>query len=228
MFNVANFKVPIDQLLPARDRSLALSKFAQDTTLELIASGRAPLRFRRYVDGVANGDPDNVRPDGEIRDAFQPVVDIVPDALDFLVRGSPIGASSRSKEYNRPYRDSFFVAVNGSVFMMDEFDPKKVPDDAQIVIGNMQPYQRKVDVQFIGTKKLNYDVAPNLFARCVAMLQGRYGNTLSIRRVYTWQFPGQYTLRQRQMRRGLAKHLVKRSVGDRVESPVIVITSLRA
>lgn len=199
--NTIQIKIAEDTAPAARAKLLADT--ARAGLAELIASGRASPKYRRFVDGAAGRSEDQVRADGQIAYQFNYMGEIISFALGFLKDRSPVASGS--------YQDSFRVSVNGRDIMARQFNPRMVPDDAGILIYNEQHYGRKVDVQLVGQKRLTYSVPPNLFADARDAVRARYGNLVSAERLYTIEFPGRL--------------LTKRTLapGRRVEYPALSI-----
>ena len=211
-------------------RQKALAVEARRLRDETIKSGQGSPLFRTIVDRKEGVPEEAVNPEnGEIRYLFNHMPDVVRDAITLLIMRSP----PRSGRPDNPrtgkfgsYRDNFYVSVNGNFEMAESFDQSKVEMGQTVYIGNTAPYARKVDVQLIGTKKLSFSVPPHIFDDVVDELKRRYGNIARFWRHYTRTFPGQNRLRQAQMRSD-APHRVKRSAGQLVESPVLVIEPIR-
>ena len=209
---MARFRFPTNtiQLKIAEDTApAARAKLLADTAraglADLIRSRRASPIYRTFVDGREGISEDLVHADGRIAYQFNYLGEIVLFALDFLRGRSPI-ASGR-------YRDSFRVGVNGRDIMAAQFNPRMVPDTAEIFIYNEQPYGRKVDVQLIGTKPLTYTTKPNLMYDARDALRARYGNFITVERLYTIDFPGRW----------ITRYTLK--PGRKVEYPALVINA---
>lgn len=196
---------------PAK-RAALLAETARRGVAELIASGRASPQYRTFVDGVEGRSEDQVRADGTIAYRFNYMGQVVVFALEYLRARSPVDSGL--------FRDSFRVGVNGRDIDADKFNPRMVPDDAEIIIYNKQPYSRKVDVQLVGRKKLNYSKPANLFYDARDAVRARFGNLVTAERLYTTDFPGrkviQGSVRQKMRGRGLTK-------GRKVEYPALAI-----
>ena len=207
MSSVAQFRRSVDVFVRRSLSPQAQAKMLADTAkkgvADLIATGRASPDYRRYVDGREGVPEESVKPDGVIVYRFNQLGAITTFALSFLVNRSPIRSGD--------YRKSFYIGVNGKFIPMAQFNPNAVPPDAEIVIGNTQPYSRKVDVQLVGTRKLSFSVPAGLFDDAAQAVRRRYGALVDAKRVYTMRHPHQYTLK-----RG-------RRAGKPVESPAIII-----
>ena len=200
-------KVFIDRNLSPQAQSAALARAAKSKLNELIGSGRASRDFRRYVDGREGVAEEAVgpAPSGQIVYRFNALAAVATFALSFLV--------SRSPRQSGRFRQGFYLGVDGKFVPMQQFNPKAVTADVrEIVIGNREPYSRKVDVQLIGTQPIHFSVPAGLFDDGVAAIKRQFGPIVDVKRVYTMQFPGQYVLR-----RG-------RRAGKPVHSPALVIT----
>ncbi|PWC69097.1 hypothetical protein TSH7_01235 [Azospirillum sp. TSH7] len=117
--------------------------------------------------------------------------------------------------------------AGGKFVKMQDFNPDALtPNVTEIVIGNTQPYSRKVDVQLEGNRKLSFSVPAGLFDDAVSAIKSRFGTLVDVKRVYTMTFPGQYRLKQEQYHQsGRRKGRGRGRAGKLVESPAIVITS---
>lgn len=207
-------QVFVDAALSPAARAAQLAAVAKQGVADLIASGQASPRFQRFVDGRADAPEESVDGrHGVILYQFSSVADATAAALDFLRARAP----ARSGDY----RNSFYVAVDGRFIPARMFRMDSVPPSAEIVIGNTEPYSRKVDVQLVGSKPLRFSVPPGLFDDAARDLRRRFGNTVTVKRVYSMNFPGQYRLRQTTHRAG--SHRVARKAGTLVESPALII-----
>lgn len=197
-------------------------------------------------------------PDGLIFYRFAVLGPVAAFALGFLTARSPkgsgdyaksfyLGISTKDTQLNPAFfptritsgkqkgRFTFSTApapapLSGGRFVpMAQFNPQKVTADvAEIVIGNTQPYSRKVDIQIVGGRKLSFSVPPGLFDDCVKAIKARFDDIVEVKRIYTINFPGQYRLKRTQLRKkGRHAGKVGRAAGSPVESPAIVITPRR-
>lgn len=193
---------------------------------EEIAAGRAAKRFTRYVDGREGADERAVKPGGTILYEFGMMPEIAAFALAFLQARSPTGPmpTGGSRLYNKPYRESFYASVGGRFIRPGEFAPASVPEDGELIFGNVQPYSRKADVQLVGRKPLRFNVPPGIFADAARAVNRTFGNFVTARAVYSMTFPGQYRIKESQARSGSRAHNVKRWAGSLVESPALIIS----
>lgn len=210
-------RVFIDRALSPKVQSEYLANFAKTDVAKLIASGRASEQYDRYVDGNEGAPEEAVKPNGIIAYIFGGTGKVVVYALGFLI--------GRSPHLTGRYQDSFVVNVGGDHIPAAEFDPELVPINTDVIIYNKQPYSRKIDVQLVGQKRLHFSTAPNLFADAQQAVRSRFGNSVMAKRLYNVDFPGKYALRQRQMRPKPRQHLIRRGVGELVESPGLLITA---
>jgi len=195
-----------ETLSPAA-RSAMLAEHARQALANVQASGRAGLVYRRIVDGVADAPEEAVRGDGSgrILYRFSYQAEAAAWALAFLKARSPARTGA--------FRDSFYFGVDGRFVPAGSFNPGSVPLDAEITIGNTEPYSRRIDVQMDGAQVLRFSVPSGLFDDCVRAVRREFGGLVKARRVYSLSFPGQYVLR-----RGARR-------GQRVQSPAIVLTA---
>lgn len=202
-------------------RSARLANIARSALADLQAEGRAGSTYRLFVDGQPATTEYSVRGDGtgRILYAFSYIADAVTFALDFLRARAPVRTGL--------YAHSWWIGIDGRFVKADSFDPNDIPAAAEIIIGNTQPYNRKVDVQRNGTKPLRFSVPPGEYDDCVAALKQRFGNTMTAKRVYDYNFPGKYILRNHQVRKGGRRAgAVVRKAGDAGQSPAIVINPI--
>lgn len=202
-------------------RSARLAAVARNALADLESSGRASPVYKLFVDSQPAASEDSVRGDGmgRILYQFSYLAEAVTFALDFLRARAP----SRSGKY----RASFFVGVDGRFVPADAFSPDSVPPTAEIIIGNSQPYNRKVDVQLSGGKVLHFSVPPGEYDDCAAALKQRFGNTLTAKRAYDINFPGKYLLHAAQVRKsGRRAGSAIRKAGDAGQSPALIISPI--
>lgn len=231
MANAAVFRqtlrVAIRDTIGPAARSRALAQFARDSANDLIRSGRAGESFRVFVDGRANAPEESVRGDGSgvILYEFSYAGEAAAFALAYL-RGRAPSKTGR-------FRDSFFVGVNGRFIRGADFDPRRVPPNATVIIGNTKPQNRKVDVQEVGNarqtstyRRLSYSVPPNMYADAARAVSRRFGNTVAASRLRDTDFPGKYRLQNEQRRlTGKRAGALLRAKADYVESPALRIVT---
>lgn len=191
---IANVSPPEFQKIHARIAKKALA--------DHLAKVDPDPQVERFVDGRQGLAEEQVKLYGVIRYEFVRLGQIVAEALKWLIEHSP-------KESGE-YKNSFYVGVNGKLIPAANFNPKAVPSDAEIVVGNKAPYHRKLDVQTIGKKPIKVSVEPFLMERAAQMIRRRYLD-VDCKRVYTMQFTGQYVLK-----RG-------KRAGKPVQSPALVL-----
>ncbi len=199
-----SIRVFVDRNLSPQAQSQRLAAYAKGWLGEAVRDGRFSPSHRRWVDGREGAIEEQVRPNGVILYRADQLASAVPFGLAFLQRRAPSDTGA--------YRRGFYVGVNGRFVPASQFRPELVPAGAEIVIGNVQPYSRKLDVQRAGGRRIKVSMPPDLFADAARAINREFGTVLVARRVYTMNFPGQYRLR-----RG-------RKAGRPVESPAVVIT----
>lgn len=214
---VAEYRLAVD-LLIARHMSPAaasakLAAFAKQKVAEVIASGRAPPQYRRFVDGVEGAPEEAVRADGAILYRFAVLAEAVAFALSFLRERSPARSGA--------FRNSFALFVReggsyGSLIRAASFSTQKLsPRADEVTIVNLQPYSRLVDVQQAGKRPVRYTVPPNLYADAGAAVKRRFPGTAT-QRAYRVQMPRPYLLRS-----------PGRNQGRPVETPGLIISLRR-
>ncbi|CAO3445722.1 hypothetical protein [Azospirillum argentinense] len=218
----------VDRTLSPEAQSRRLAQRARQERDALIADGRASPSYRWWVDGREGVPEELVQPanGGRIVYRFNSLGAVTAFALAFLIERSPPRSSAPINPRTGKtahYRDGFYVGVGGKFIPAATFNPSAVPPGAEIVIGNTQPYSRKVDVQLVGMEPLMFTVPAGLFDDAAKAVNAQYGDFVKAKRVYSMSFPGQYQLRQEQFRKGRSR---KRE-GKPVESPALIITSRR-
>lgn len=208
-------RVFADANLSPDAQSALLARVAIEARDRVISDGSAPPRWATFVDDHAASDESGAR--RSIEYDYNALPDVVSFTLAFL-RGRAPAASGR-------FRDSFWVSVDGRFMLAAEVNPEQIPHTAEILIGNTQPYNRKIDVQFNGRVALRFSVPAGLYIDAVRAVKGRFGNIMaSVKRVYDIDFPGKYKLRQHQRRHtGRRAGAIVRSAGEFGQSPAIVI-----
>lgn len=208
-------------------------KFAAQAR-EALTEYLGPIHPERtvYVDGDPLRDESAVKPGGSIAYDFSYNADILQFALEelrersprrnsSLARGGPGPGSERS---STPFAESFWVSIAGKFIAPGDLNLEHVPGgDVELIIGNVQPYNRRVTVQMNGRRPISFSVAPGLYAAAAREVNARFGNVVQARAVYNLRFPGKYTLKQTQMRTGERSHNVKRWAGRPVDSPGLII-----
>lgn len=223
----------IDRHLSPQAQSALLAKTAKKVLDNAIKSGRGTTDYRKWVDGHEGAAEETVRPGGVILYRFNRMGQIAQFALDFLIERSP--QRSSAPIYGGPkgkwthYRDGFYVAVDGKFILAKDFNPRRVPPTAEIVIGNVNAYSRKLDTGMMGTKKIDFNmVVPGFFDDAVREVKSKYGVIAEVKRVYTIDFPLQYTLQKEQHYGvGRRKGRPRGRKGSRVESPALIISPMR-
>jgi hypothetical protein len=143
-----------ENLSPAA-QSAHLARTAIAGREELIRTRRAPDSYRTLVDGKEGVPEAQVQPRGMIVYRFNLLGEAAAFALAFLRARSPVKSGA--------FRDNFWLAVDGRPFSIKTFDPEKVGGASEIIIYNLQPYSRRVQVQFDGTRRLRFSVPPDMF-----------------------------------------------------------------
>jgi hypothetical protein len=200
----------VDQNLSPAARSATLARLAVQMRDGLISAGRASPVYRTFVDGREGAPEASVRGagGGVILYRFSYAAQAALFALGFLRARSP-SASGR-------FRESFYLGINGRFVPAAQFNPDAVSADAEIVIGNTQPYSRRVDVQLVGGHRLHYSVPAGLFDDAARAVRSRFGGAVTAKRVYSIEFPGRYVLK--------GEGRAKSGRGTKVDSPALVIT----
>jgi hypothetical protein len=213
----------ISRHLSPQAASARLAKFARSELQRALAGG-ASTEYQRFVDGLRGAKEEDVKPGGTIVYRFNLMAIAAAMALKELKKRGPQRSSrlNTKKPVPKHYYDSYFMGLNGKFIEADDFNPRTAGSLNYVVIGNVQPYSRKANVQFVGNRELNYRNDKDFFRAAAKAVQARFPN-LEVKDVYSVTFTGQYQLRRRQMRTGKLSHRIKRHTGELVESPAIII-----
>lgn len=227
-------RVFLDSAMSPQQRSARLAEVAKEGVAKLIQERRASPRYRRFVDGREGVPEEAVRPDGRIAYQFQYMAEIIVFALEFMRArgpGGPARTPVTSRNYDRQaWRDSFILGLDGKFVPMQRFNPGKMGPVSEVIITNSRPYHRKAEIQYVGTKRLQFSVDPGTFLDARDAIKGRFGNMVTVEWKQTVHFPGQYRLKGDQLRkhhRGgqFVGTSFRRRAGEPVESPALIITA---
>jgi hypothetical protein len=203
--------------------------YARTSRDELIAAGRFSPAYTTMVNGVLGSKEETLRPDGLIVYRANSIGPAVARALEYLKRNSPARRVPQSGSHNTGdrFRDSFFAAISrgdqaGRLIPADQFRPELVGADAtEAFIGNLQPFNRLVDVQLEGGRKIQFSIDAGLYDRAATYIRRTYPALDAFRR-YDIDFPGKYILQTGQP--------TKRRKGrgaKTVNSPALIISTGR-
>jgi len=223
---VRNIRVFIAQHLNPEASALAFAKEVRGQVIDMQRANELPARYRRFVDGREGAEFETVKPGGSIALEASYNSEILAFALAFLFQRSPTGPmpTSGHRLYTRPFRESFWVSFDGNYIRPGMLNLNNVPaGPMEILIGNLQPYARKLDAQRIGKRTLHFNKPEGLYADAAKAVNDSFGNVVQAKRVYDINFPDKYKLKQTQMRTGARAHNVKRWAGAYVESPALLI-----
>ena len=109
----------------------------------------------------------------EIEIVFLYMREAVRIAWETLKAKSPVNSGD--------YRDAFFLEVT---------DPN--PDAQEVIIGNRMPYNRRVEYQMIGNRKLSFSTPPFLYEDAKSSVEAAYGQTIECEVLRDWDFEGKY------------------------------------
>lgn len=199
-------------------------------------AGRPGTVVRTTVDGRVGASEDTVKLFGTIRYDFSALGNAVQEVLDWLIaEGSKVGAE---------YANSFFVGVlkserqkakpgKGGKREWTRFAPegrmipakrwgansRGIPADAAFVIGNGQPYNRKVDVQMMGSQPMSFSIGAMIFERAAVYLRAKHPE-LVVQRVYNLFFDADPNT-------GEPRWIIRRGpgTGKQVYSPGLILRS---
>ncbi|AUN31939.1 hypothetical protein [Niveispirillum cyanobacteriorum] len=206
----------ISEALSPQARSAHLAQGARQILADMIASGEGSRHHQRIVDGVSGALEDSVRPEGLIVYRFSHWATVCQFAISFLTARSP----ERSGRYRESFFFGFFTAEGQDrarfVPWRDVVPTAITADVTKVMIGNFQPYGRKVDVQVVGRETIKFSVAPGIFDDAARQINSRFAGIVSARRQYNVDL-------------GARRYIAKRGTraGKAVESPALIITQER-
>ncbi len=201
-----NIRLFRDQALSPAAQSARLAAVAIQVRDQAVRSGDAPPHWTTNVDGRQGAPESSVRPDGFILYKFNVMGLAAKAALQLCKERSPVRSGR--------YRDSWVVVVEGKPWNGDVAD---VPDGAEIMIVNPQPYARKIDTGAM--KKMS--VPPGIVEAVRQSVQRKFP-TVNAARAFVTVPSGllenaPYTLR----RNGRAKD---RTAGKAITYPALILT----
>lgn len=174
-----------------------LAAFAISERDELIRSGRASPRWRRFVNGRPDVPEAAVVLPGPIAYEFSVMDQVVEYALAFLRQRSPVLTGA--------YRASHYVMVRGV-----RTAPEAIPPGAEIWILSDLPYARKIEVGAMRMSK-----PPKLYEDATNAVRKRFGGVVDVGIQFVF-VPWAWRLKRDQGRRG-------RRRGDPVTFPALIL-----
>lgn len=129
-----------------------------------------PRTFTRFVDGRRGLPEESVRANGVITYRYPRLEEVVRYAMDMLFKYSPVLSGA--------YRKGHTIFVNGRPVA----NLSGLQDTDQIIISNILPYARKIDV---GAMKMRVAGTDRTYQRAVAATNRRHGRIY--RALYTWR-----------------------------------------
>lgn len=181
----------------------AISKLLAQTARKALAdaqsAGEFPPGYGRVVNGRVGVAEEQVVPPGPIiyqADWLGPVAEY---ALAF--------AEARSPVLSGRFKKSWFAMVNGASVA----DFSAIPQDAELIVTNDQPYSRKIEVGH-----MRMSVPPGILQDTRQAVMRRFGNIISAQ-VRFISLAGAYTLRRSAGRKD-------RKAGRALQYPALVVT----
>lgn len=206
----------IDRHLSPAAQSAKLAAFAITKREEVIARGQAPNNYRTFVDGRLGAPEAAVQPTGMIFYQFNLIGEAAAFAREFLIACSPVGESKRSKNKNRTFRNSWFVAVNGRRY---EGDLRRIPSGAEVMVTNDQPYARKIETGAQRTVGLKMVEAARQKTR-------EQFPSLTVEKVFV-TLPGGYILQTNGRRVAGRRPNKSQRAGERLTYPAVILRARR-
>lgn len=144
-------------------------KTAREQHAEVMNTPPTPVKWRLFVDGVESNDIRNVRWNSQLRFQYSRMDVVVAYALDMLTRLSPVLTGR--------YKATHLLLIDGvpSTSLAD-WDW-----DQEIVITNVQPYARKIEV---GAMQMRVPGTDHVFQTAAKFTRSEYGNVASITFTY--------------------------------------------
>lgn len=163
--------------LSTKGQSAALAQFGRESIDEARRTNRKIIgrdpRYTVAVDGRQNATLESVRPDGVIFAEFELFDEVLAWIGDQLERHSP-RKSGRYAKSHTIFADGIEIAIGG-----------KIPDAAEYVFINVQPYARKIE-------RGQSSQAPDGVYQVVATLaRRRFGNIAKVGFAYRTAISGQ-------------------------------------
>ncbi|MFB2553997.1 hypothetical protein [Ensifer soli] len=181
----------------------ALARFAKEDLRRAISSGQASGSYARWTSGVQGAPEESVRLEN-------PVILYVFSAWKEIVLEAIKDLRSRFHSRSGRYAESFRVIVNGAP--VTNYDA--IPGDATVMIFNVQPYTRLMEVGGNKAGKRHFERTKNALSN---RHRGQYDFDLTFRRV-EGGFPGvPYILKHSQGRRK------DRQAGMPITYPTLII-----
>lgn len=215
--------VALDAQIGAAAMSARLAAASKRALADTIARGQGSPLYETIVNGRTGAREETVVAPGPIVHLFNWWPQVLIYAITFLRNRSP-ASSPDSPEGRAPYRDRFFVLADG-----ESVNPRAyhtIRPEAEVIIGNSAPYNRKIDVQLIGRKPIKVNVPPGIMEDGAQAISARFPTLLKAKRLYTIEFTGQYIRENRRAGSGQPWQLTtgRTQDGKPVHSPAILIT----
>lgn len=139
--------------LEPQEINRALAAFAKQELRGVISSGQASTNYERYVNGVQGAPEESVVAPGPIVYQFVNWPIVIREALDELRKRVP-------RKSGR-YASGFLVLAD----QRPVAEYKSIPATAEVVIINVRPYTRKMEVGANGPGRRHFQNAKNALAR---------------------------------------------------------------
>lgn len=137
-----------------------LVDFAKQANAAVMAFEPRPAGFVRTVDGSVGAPEEAVKPNGIIIYRYQRIETAVLVAMDVLQQLSPVQSGA--------YRDAHTIFLNGKA-LRDRL-PTIGPDD-RVVISNLQPYARKIEV---GKMKMSVPGTDHVYQQAMQIVSTQF------------------------------------------------------
>lgn len=173
-------KVFLDAISPQENQKwfVTVAKITRD---ELIEEGRAGKTYSTIVDGSRSTPLE--RAVSHITFQWQYLHEATLFALEEL---------KKRAKYDQ-FTGSFWVSPDDTYYAPGQIPDSKIMQGArEVVIGNTEAWDRKLDVQLMGSKPIRYQVAPGLYNDVARKIKARFGDSIIAKRVFDYNFPDKY------------------------------------
>jgi hypothetical protein len=184
-----NIQLFIDKNLSQQARSQFLANEARAGLAQALQGGSSPF-YQSFVDRQLSTDLDHAKSQISFRFGYAPLA--AAFALAFLLnRAQPIGNEAPH------FADSFWIATDDTYHAPGSIDPADIdPFTDEVIIGNTRPYNRRIDVGLVGTRKLSYRIPAGIYDDCARAVSRQFKGIVTAMRAYDYQFPQKYAAKK--------------------------------
>lgn len=144
-----NLVFAVEEFVSPAKAGAAMARYAKRELAKAIAAGASPY-YETYVGGVKGRPETSVRPPEAIVYEFINWPIVIKSALEELRKRAPRRSGT--------YAASFLVLANQTPVINGDYS--KIPVDAEVIIFNVQPYTRRIEVGANNSKgKRHFDLS---------------------------------------------------------------------